>query len=221
MAIPDDAHTSSRAVDVSVHAVARVAVVRVAVVRVAVVLALAALGACKTSGSGRQAASEDKGPPVPANAGALPANAGALPANAGALPGPPGPGEAPPSAPAQAAPPGGGVPCGRKTCPVGEICCNASCEICTPPDGFCIQQVCESPPEAPAEAPAAGAAGVCARDEDCRLFSDYCTGCDCRPLARGQEDPVCAGPGVRCVADPCARKAAACVQGRCVARTKR
>jgi hypothetical protein len=35
-----------------------------------------------------------------------------------------------------------GVSCGRTTCAVGEICCNASCGICTPPDGFCTEQFC-------------------------------------------------------------------------------
>lgn len=54
-------------------------------------------------------------------------------------------------------------------------------------------------------------------DADCRLFSDYCTGCDCRALAPGASDPKCKGPGVRCIADPCGRKRAACMEGTCVA----
>jgi hypothetical protein len=32
--------------------------------------------------------------------------------------------------------------CGASTCPVGEVCCNASCGICTEPGGFCTQQEC-------------------------------------------------------------------------------
>jgi hypothetical protein len=66
----------------------------------------------------------------------------------------------------------------------------------------------------------APAPGACTADEDCRLFSDYCTGCDCRALAKGDPDPTCDGPGVRCVADPCMTQAAACQNGACVAVTK-
>ena len=33
-------------------------------------------------------------------------------------------------------------PCGGSTCTGGTVCCNASCGICTPPGGFCIQIVC-------------------------------------------------------------------------------
>ncbi|HVH41471.1 MAG TPA: hypothetical protein VM925_03980 [Labilithrix sp.] len=36
-----------------------------------------------------------------------------------------------------------GVPCGRATCEPGMVCCNASCGICTPPDGMCTQQACD------------------------------------------------------------------------------
>jgi hypothetical protein len=38
-----------------------------------------------------------------------------------------------------------GEPCGPKTCPAGEICCNESCGICTPPGGACIQLFCGTP----------------------------------------------------------------------------
>ncbi|HQY62385.1 MAG: hypothetical protein IPF92_18815 [Myxococcales bacterium] len=58
----------------------------------------------------------------------------------------------------------------------------------------------------------------CVTDADCRLFSDYCTGCDCRALTQSAPDPTCAGPGVRCFADPCGNKVAACVAGACVIR---
>jgi hypothetical protein len=37
-----------------------------------------------------------------------------------------------------------GVRCGPNTCARGEICCNPSCGICTPPDGFCTEQFCET-----------------------------------------------------------------------------
>lgn len=39
--------------------------------------------------------------------------------------------------------PAAAVPCGRTTCAAGQVCCNASCGICTPPDGACIQIACE------------------------------------------------------------------------------
>ena len=38
----------------------------------------------------------------------------------------------------------GGEPCGDKVCGAGMVCCNASCGICTPPDGACIQIACDS-----------------------------------------------------------------------------
>lgn len=37
---------------------------------------------------------------------------------------------------------GGGTPCGPTTCPEGQVCCNESCGICTPPGGSCIQIFC-------------------------------------------------------------------------------
>ncbi|MBI2393942.1 MAG: hypothetical protein HYV09_30510 [Deltaproteobacteria bacterium] len=36
-----------------------------------------------------------------------------------------------------------GVACGSTTCAPGDVCCNASCGICTPPGGMCIQLACE------------------------------------------------------------------------------
>jgi len=57
--------------------------------------------------------------------------------------------------------------------------------------------------------------GSCTQDTDCRLFDDYCTGCDCRALSTSQKDPVCNGPGVKCFAEPCLNHTAACVQGTC------
>lgn len=91
--------------------------------------------------------------------------------------------------------------CGSTLCKVGEVCCNSSCGICTKPGGACIELFCG-----------------CASDADCRLFSDYCTGCDCRALRTVEVDPVCEGPGVRCFADPCGGKTAVCEQGACVVR---
>jgi hypothetical protein len=36
------------------------------------------------------------------------------------------------------------VTCGTATCGAGQVCCNASCGICTDPGGFCTQQACTS-----------------------------------------------------------------------------
>jgi len=36
----------------------------------------------------------------------------------------------------------GGTACGSTTCPSGQVCCNSSCGICTPPGGMCIQLAC-------------------------------------------------------------------------------
>lgn len=37
----------------------------------------------------------------------------------------------------------GGGECGETTCGAGQVCCNASCGICTPPGHACIQIACE------------------------------------------------------------------------------
>ncbi|MGH2614461.1 MAG: hypothetical protein ACRDJC_04430 [Thermomicrobiales bacterium] len=34
-------------------------------------------------------------------------------------------------------------PCGRTTCPPGQVCCNASCGICTDPGMACIMIACD------------------------------------------------------------------------------
>jgi hypothetical protein len=101
------------------------------------------------------------------------------------------------------------VVCGPTICPAGQVCCNASCGICAPPDGACTQQVCPPPPPS---------GGPCATDSDCRTFSDYCTGCDCRSLSICESDPVCPGPGVACFVDPCVGQQAFCSAGQCALR---
>jgi hypothetical protein len=40
-------------------------------------------------------------------------------------------------------PPAQGSTCGMNTCPAGQFCCNASCGICAPMGGVCIQIACE------------------------------------------------------------------------------
>ncbi len=39
--------------------------------------------------------------------------------------------------------------CGNATCDAGQVCCNWSCGICTPPDGVCTQQFCGEEPQQP------------------------------------------------------------------------
>lgn len=97
-----------------------------------------------------------------------------------------------------------GPACGTATCASGQVCCNPSCGICTPPGGACTQQFCE-PPDA-----------QCKSDADCRASAFMCTGCDCLALGPSDPEPVCQGPGVQCFADPCLNKKAACETGRCV-----
>ncbi|MSP61072.1 MAG: protease complex subunit PrcB family protein [Myxococcales bacterium] len=59
-------------------------------------------------------------------------------------------------------------------------------------------------------------AAKCAADADCRLAGDYCTSCACRALAPSESLSSCAGPGVRCFADPCLGKRPVCQSGHCV-----
>ncbi len=40
-------------------------------------------------------------------------------------------------------PEGQGQACGKNTCAQGQVCCNASCGICTEPGGVCIQLACD------------------------------------------------------------------------------
>ncbi|HEX3694907.1 MAG TPA: hypothetical protein VH374_05900 [Polyangia bacterium] len=102
-----------------------------------------------------------------------------------------------------------GEPCGTKTCNPGDVCCSPSCGICGRKGGACPAIAC---------GPGPVITNPCKVDDDCRLFDDYCTGCDCRALAKTTKDPVCSGPGVRCLVEPCASKKAACVNNVCVAR---
>jgi hypothetical protein len=92
--------------------------------------------------------------------------------------------------------------CGFSRCPAGTTCCDQSCGVCAP---TCPQQ----PPRT---------CGGCTVDNDCRLFDDYCTGCDCRGLNKADPNPVCNTPGVMCIRQPCGLKVALCRNGRCIAQ---
>jgi hypothetical protein len=86
-------------------------------------------------------------------------------------------------------------PCATVLCPAGTVCKKqGNHAVCVPP----------------------GNGNPCNTDADCRLFADYCTGCDCRALRQNAPNPTCSGPGVRCFADPCMNKAAVCRGGSCV-----
>jgi hypothetical protein len=56
----------------------------------------------------------------------------------------------------------------------------------------------------------------CKSDKECRLFSNYCEGCQCVALDDGEVDPVCKGDIVACLVDPCGNAAARCLRGQCV-----
>jgi len=98
-----------------------------------------------------------------------------------------------------------------------------------PPGPPAVSSVREPPtptPSTPAAAHAAplptgvpASASSCSTDADCRTWSSYCADapCACMVLAKGQPDPQCSGGGsqVRCLVDPCQRKAATCQQHAC------
>jgi hypothetical protein len=90
-------------------------------------------------------------------------------------------------------------------------------DLCGSPALECSNGRCVDPCVAQGGCPIdAAPSPECVTNADCRLFSDYCTGCDCRALARGQADPECPGPGVSCLRDPCEGEAAECRQGLCI-----
>ncbi|HEX6243163.1 MAG TPA: hypothetical protein VFZ61_19755 [Polyangiales bacterium] len=75
--------------------------------------------------------------------------------------------------------------CGANTCGVGQVCCNASCGICTKPDGACVQLACEADSGSGATS---CAAVTCPTGSTC---VEMPTGARCIP---GDEDP-CDGFG--------------------------
>jgi hypothetical protein len=124
------------------------------------------------------------------------------------------------------------TPCGDTVCTGGQVCCNASCGICTQPDQFCTQQACE--PTTGCNVIALCVEGYvwsdtecacvpttttaeCQSDADCYAADDYCGGCNCIALAIGETGPTCTDP-VQCFAQPCAvtSQKPACVSGQCV-----
>ncbi len=102
--------------------------------------------------------------------------------------------------------------CGSTVCKAGQVCePGAKCPRFDPSD----PHPCDPIPPSCVDAPKKGA---CKSDADCRLFDDYCTGCDCRALSSSEKNPTCSGPGVRCLREPCGGLSAHCDAGKCVAR---
>jgi hypothetical protein len=104
-----------------------------------------------------------------------------------------------------------GITCGTKVCGTGQYCCNASCSMCAPMGAACIQIACST----------TGGAGntQCSSAADCRLFDDYCGGCNCRALLQSAPDPTCSGTTSSCLIAPCAVNPnyhPVCTNGQCV-----
>ncbi|HET6283515.1 MAG TPA: hypothetical protein VFH73_21340 [Polyangia bacterium] len=113
------------------------------------------------------------------------------------------------------------APADCKFRPVPEIACaNGGTPVFTcarTGNGVCNWTMPRCDPNDGGTTPKPDASGaVCTVDSDCRLFDDYCTGCNCRALGKSETDPKCSGPGVRCLVQPCANKVAACKNGQCV-----
>jgi len=61
-----------------------------------------------------------------------------------------------------------------------------------------------------------GTSTVCNTDADCRMFSDACGACACRPLAKTSPDTKCASKRMSCLVDPCAGQRVYCRKGNCM-----
>lgn len=110
-----------------------------------------------------------------------------------------------------------GKPCAStESCDQQQVCTTED-GVCNPPPG-CGGPNVACPAVCYGECRTASAGATCAQDDDCHLGADYCNGCDCRALAKGETVPRCPGPGVQCLIDPCGRLAARCVNGRCSAQ---
>ncbi len=77
--------------------------------------------------------------------------------------------------------------CGSTLCATGQVCCNESCGICTPPDGTCIALLC-----APSDA------GQDASREQCGN-----TLCPTGEICCNATCNLCAPPGLACAQTEC------------------
>ncbi|HKU37193.1 MAG TPA: hypothetical protein VJR89_03580 [Polyangiales bacterium] len=85
------------------------------------------------------------------------------------------------------------------------------CSVILCPKGTVCEESCGQARCVPVPKP------ECVTDADCRLFSDYCEGCNCVALGDGEPDPKCSGNVVQCLVDPCRNLQARCEYGSCVA----
>jgi hypothetical protein len=61
---------------------------------------------------------------------------------------------------------------------------------------------------------------ACVNDDECKLVSDYCDGCNCLVLGPGESAPICKGTLVQCLLDPCSLKLPKCLHGQCIAAAR-
>jgi len=97
-------------------------------------------------------------------------------------------------------------------CAAGSLC-TVDEGVCNPPPGCKRGDVC--PAVCYGTCKARPPVVQCRVDADCRAFAFMCTGCDCLALGPNDREPVCEGPGVQCLVDPCRDKTARCDGGRC------
>lgn len=133
-----------------------------------------------------------------------------------------------------------GPPCGKLNCAQGEMCCNASCSICTPPDGMCTQQICETDSPGPVPGSQGGASSApgetppaseavnggqpvdeskmscanvrCAAGTHCEMVQVQCVRAPCDPVPECKPDaaPTVGGAGVSCGKNTCAAGQTCC-----------
>lgn len=99
-------------------------------------------------------------------------------------------------------------------CAAGSFC-TVDEGVCNPPPGCKRGEVCPAVCYGTCKARPVPPPAQCRVDADCRAFSFMCTGCDCLALGPNDREPVCQGPGVQCLVDPCFNKTAHCDAGRC------
>lgn len=95
-------------------------------------------------------------------------------------------------------------------------CTKSEPQPATPPPATTqapVEPVSSAPP--PTSGTSGDAATACTSDEQCVTVSSYCVACACFALREGASLPPCQGPEVKCLVDPCLKKAAKCLEGTC------